>query len=229
MQSDHESEPVDWGWEPSLVPEPAPTDDSPEPFAEQPETNGLAVASLILGLLGMCFLAVPLAMIALAQISNRGQRGRVLALAGMAASGCYMLVGVVAVAFFDSEGSAEEEVAGPAMFAGNLSIGDCVANVRESDVIASVPVVPCDEPHAAEVITQFQMTGPWPGRGESARRADSRCTEELTPALINSPMVTELRSFIYFPANEIQWRNNPVANCLVMRADGKDLTLKIPR
>ncbi|WP_330178926.1 hypothetical protein OHB26_20690 [Nocardia sp. NBC_01503] len=229
MQRDHDSEPTDWGWEPPLVPEPAPTVDSPETPSEQPETNRLAVVSLILGLLGICFFAVPLAMIALAQISNRGQEGKVYARAAMAASGCYLLVGVLAMVFFNPGRSTEEKAATPAALTRTLSVGDCVESVRESDLIASIPTVPCDQPHAAEVITQFPMTGPWPGRDESARRADSRCTEELTPALITSPMVTELRSFIYFPANEIQWRNNPVANCLVMRTDGKDLTLKIPR
>lgn len=72
-------------------------------------------------------------------------------------------------------------------------------------VIGAIPVVSCDQPHAAEVIIQFPV-GPWPSRDESARRADARCTEELTPALINSPLLAELRSFIYFPANAMQWR-----------------------
>ncbi|MBL1079175.1 hypothetical protein JK358_32700 [Nocardia sp. 2] len=205
------------------------TADDPEPPSEQPETNRLAVGSLILGLLGMCFLAMPLGMIALAQIRRRGQRGGVLARAGMAASGCYVLVAVVALVFFAPEGSSEKEAAEPATFTKNLSVGDCVESVRESNTIMSMPVVPCDQPHAAEVITQFSVTGPWPGRDESVRRADARCSEDLTPELIDSPMLTELRSFIYFPANEMQWRNFPTVSCLVMRVDGKDLTQKIPR
>ncbi|WP_228809601.1 DUF4190 domain-containing protein [Nocardia otitidiscaviarum] len=212
-----------------MVPVDEQAESNPEPSPEQPGTNRLAVVTLILGLLGIFFLAVPLGMIALAQIRNRGQQGGVLARAGMAASMCYILAGVMVLAFFPIGGSDEEDEALPPMLSRNLSVGDCVKSVEESDVIDAIPVVPCDQPHAAEVIIQFPVEGPWPGRDESARRADARCSEELTPALIDSPMLAELRSFIYFPANAMQWRDYPKVSCLVMRVDGRDLTLKIPR
>ncbi|WP_282785489.1 DUF4190 domain-containing protein [Nocardia sp. CC201C] len=229
MQRENETDAADWGWEAPLVPADA-AEPSSEPSPERWETNRLAVVTLILGLLGIFFLAVPLGMIALAQIRNRGQRGGVLARAGMAASMCYVLAGVMVMAFFPIGGSDEkEDEALPPMLSRNLAVGDCVESVEESDVIDAIPVVPCDQPHVAEVIIQFPVEGSWPGRDESARRADARCSAELTPALINSPMLAELRSFIYFPANAMQWRNYPKVSCLVMRVDGRDLAMKIPR
>jgi hypothetical protein len=63
---------------------------APPPYAEQPYrqqgTNGLAIASLVLGIVGMVFgsiLAVVFGHVALGQIRRSGQGGRGLAIAGL--------------------------------------------------------------------------------------------------------------------------------------------------
>ncbi|NNH71304.1 DUF4190 domain-containing protein [Nocardia uniformis] len=187
---------------------------------------------MVLGLLGMCLLAMPFGLIALTQIRHRGQRGRGMAMTGLAASGCYILLasfGAAIAMLIDTDESTDEKPSNRAQSVQDVTVGDCVEDVRETDLMFSIPVVPCDQPHAAEVITQFDLTGPWPGRDESARRADAGCTDELTAALIGSPMMEVLVSFVFFPAAESHWQRSKRVSCLVMRADGDDLTQRIPR
>lgn len=65
----------------------------------QRRTNGFAVASLILGILGVVILSVIFGCVALSQIRRRGDDGSGLAIAGLVLSGVWtalMLIGVVA-------------------------------------------------------------------------------------------------------------------------------------
>src|SRR5262245_11533700 len=59
-------------------------------------TNGFAIASLVLGIIGGILLSVIFGIVALTQIKNRGQKGKGLAIAGLACSGAWVL-GIVAV------------------------------------------------------------------------------------------------------------------------------------
>jgi hypothetical protein len=63
------------------------------PVSARPRTNGLAVASFVLAFCGGGgpLVALPLGIVALVQIRRRGQRGRALAIAGVAISAIVLI------------------------------------------------------------------------------------------------------------------------------------------
>ncbi len=68
-------------------------------YAQAVGTNGLAIASLICGILGTSLVAVILGHIALSQIKKTGQEGRGMAIAGLVLGYLALVVSVIAVIF----------------------------------------------------------------------------------------------------------------------------------
>ncbi|GAB3207204.1 DUF4190 domain-containing protein [Nocardia tengchongensis] len=206
-------------------------------------TNGFAIATLILGLLGACLLAVPFGFIALNQTKQRNQAGRGLAIVGLIASGLWVLLFVVvfaiaAVTDSSTTASSDNTTRTSALADSPTSIsidevktGDCVQTVKENNHIRKVTVLPCDSPHDGEVITQVHLPGSWPGSSDASfDKASEACQVQLDKLLASSPVVDKLESFILYPANEVQWsKSNGRATCMVHNADGQKLTVKVPR
>ncbi|WP_196054487.1 DUF4190 domain-containing protein [Nocardia aurantiaca] len=215
------------------------------PMAPPPpqSTNGLAIAALILGLLGACLLAVPFGIIALTQIKQRNQNGKGLAIGGLIASGVWALIVVIlfvvgAVNGSDTSASQDNTTRTAALPDSPTSIsvdevktGDCLQTVEENNHIRKVTVLPCDSPHDAEVITQVHLTGSWPGSLDASfKKANDACLDEIDKQLSKSSMYDQLETFILYPANETQWNKlNGRATCMVHDANGKKLTAKVPR
>lgn len=222
---------------PSLETPPTPSevadDQSSHPgISPQPrDTNRLATAALITGVLGMFVFAVPLGLVALGQIKTRGQAGRGQAVGGLVAS---VFWAVVAVAVLIGGVLLSDKVSAPTDSAhsiptSDVKIGDCVEHSEDSDRIQRVTVVPCDQQHDAEAITEVFLDGPWPGLSEVKRRADNTCTDKLVEALDRSPVLDQLRTYVLYPSNEIMWRTTTRASCLVIDGTGGKLVGKIPR
>src|SRR5207249_771950 len=100
------------------------------PPQQQQGMNGFAIASLIFGVIGGCFLSVIFGVVALNQIKKRGQRGRGLAIAGLVLSAIWVVVVVIGVVVSaGSSGhrdSAGEVDKGGSQSVGKLRDGDCV-------------------------------------------------------------------------------------------------------
>ncbi len=146
------------------------------------ETNGLAIASLILGIIAIVPVAIVLGIVALVQISRRGDNGKGLAIAGITISCAWIVVAAVAIVVLvgnivgrDAEGRIDE-----AGLIDELSLapGDCLNDPQEDALL--LHAVPCDEPHDAEVFARFTLDGDgWPGRGNIRRRASAGCRNRL--------------------------------------------------
>jgi len=80
-------------------PAPYPQPVAPAPF--RPPTNGLAIATLVLGILGFALLPVILGHVALGQIRRRGEAGTGLAIAGLVlgylALAGYIVLGILLI------------------------------------------------------------------------------------------------------------------------------------
>lgn len=160
------------------------------PPAGQAPTSGFAIASLILGLLGVVVLSVIFGIVALRRIKRRGLRGRALAIGGLVASGLWTLVigAVVALAVLTG---AERTTAGEVTDGGSVSVddlrvGDCLNDVEETDSTLSVDVLPCGQLHDAEVVSSFDLPDDrFPGQEAIFDEADKRCgaavSEESVP------------------------------------------------
>ncbi len=159
---------------------------APHPPYPPPPTSGLAVASLVTGVV-CCVppLGLVLGLLALHGIRRTGRRGRGMAVAGIALSSVSTLLVSVALAVGPSVGGL------PALVDELRHGGDGSASVHrlergicfdqpggasEEQEVAAITEVPCDEPHDAEVTGTFRLDGSaYPGVERIERQAEQRC------------------------------------------------------
>jgi hypothetical protein len=143
---------------PSGYPQPYPPPPGyayPPPYRQT--TSGFAVASLVCGALGGILLSVIFGIIALGKTKPGGQRGRGMAIGGLALSAVWATVIAVAIAF------AALSPTRPVR-AQDIKVGDCFAELPSGNRISSVNTVSCDRPHVAEVAGVVTIPdGPFPG------------------------------------------------------------------
>jgi hypothetical protein len=147
-------------------------------------TNGFAIASLILGIIGWVPVSIIFGIIALTQAKKRQQSGRGLAIAGIVLSAVWIVGIVAAISLVLANGAERDETGeiteGGSVSSFDLATGDCINGLEESTNIASLPAVPCAEPHEGEVFGKFDITtGSWPGDAEIAKQAEEGCVERL--------------------------------------------------
>jgi hypothetical protein len=177
---------------------------------EPARTSGFAIAAFVLGILPAVVLAPVFGIIALRRIKQRNQRGRGLAIAGLALSGAWALVIAIVVAVALLTG-AERDATGEVAEGGDLSVfevqtGDCLTGVTETEAATSVEAVPCDQLHDAEVVTSFELPDEgWPGLDPVIGQAEARCAQS-TSELPSSPAVEEGEVF-YFHPTEQSWES----------------------
>ena len=171
------------------------------------ETNGLAIASLILGIIAIVPVSIVLGIIALVQIGRRGDNGKGLAIAGISISCAWVVIGGVAIVLLagnivgrDADGRIDE-----AGLIDELSLvaGDCVNDPEEDAVLLSA--LPCAEPHDAEVFARITLSGDgWPGADNIRRRARAGCRNRLAQS---HPREFEalIGGVTYFSPDRVDW------------------------
>ncbi|WP_406442577.1 DUF4190 domain-containing protein [Streptomyces sp. NBC_01613] len=152
------------------------------PYNRPAPVNGVAVASLVLGIL--CLLpaaGLVLGLIALGQIRRNGERGRSMAVTGVVLSslGLALWVAALASGALLDVWSGFRDAAGDKGSAYSLTKGQCFDSPSGSlgGVTYDVDKVPCDRQHDAEVFAAFKLTGGvgYPGDGKVTEAADARC------------------------------------------------------
>ncbi|KUN82679.1 hypothetical protein AQJ66_21280 [Streptomyces bungoensis] len=150
------------------------------PYNQPAPVNGLAIASLVLGLL--CCLpgvGLVLGLIALPQIRRRGERGTALAVTGSVLSGLGLALSVL---MFATGGASDfwkgfkEGARGGASI--SLVKGECfdAPGGRLSGETYDVDKVPCSGVHDGEVFASFRLrAGRYPGDDSVTGTADERC------------------------------------------------------
>lgn len=144
-------------------------------------SSGFATASLLFGLLGGVLLSAIFGIIALSRIRKRGQTGRGQAIAGLALSGCWLLVIVIGATFAilsdagDDYPNVAHGNAEPTISVTDLKPGYCVNGIQTTSDMADLPIVSCAEPHEAEAYAVSTLPdGAWPrshDRAEAGREA----------------------------------------------------------
>ncbi|WP_053850674.1 DUF4190 domain-containing protein, partial [Streptomyces sp. NRRL B-24085] len=181
------------------------------PYARPSSVNGLAVASLVLGVL-CCFPAVGLVLgvIALAQIRKKGQSGKGLAIAGSILSSLGLALWVTALATgglseaWDgfkkgaTEGTAFSVVKGQCFDAPGGSLEGLTYDVDE---------VPCAGEHDGEVFGEFRMTGSaFPGDSAVSAAADEKCYPLQDTYAMDTWALPEDVDVYYFGPTRQSWR-----------------------
>ncbi|MFI5532121.1 DUF4190 domain-containing protein [Kitasatospora sp. NPDC051853] len=185
-----------------------------------PGTNGMAVASLVLGILGLFCLAwtlgLGLGIAALRQLKRRPQRGKGMAVAGIVLSSCWALV-TLALAPYFVEGIKEGvQEAGSRAAVFDLKAGDCMKEATgHREVRARFTVVPCSEPHHGEVFGVVHLPGTdHPGTSQLERTVSLQCIGPqyaYTPDHWSIPATVESTSI--YPDREA-WPSTKRAICL---------------
>jgi hypothetical protein len=196
-----------------------------------PGTNGLAIAALVCGIVGLfpvaAVFAVVLGIVALNQLRERVQRGRGMAIAGIVL-GTLALVGwvilfVVAVATSEPERNASGQVTAASTVAiDTLRAGDCFDGVPKKavDYVDDVTVKPCAGPHEGQVGAIVTLpAGDFPGDKKSADLAGRTCGDKLEP-LMREEAFGDLDLLYVYPDSAFAWKMDRSAICILAARTG---------
>lgn len=208
---------------------PAVPESTAEPAAgpAPPKLSGLAVAALVTGLIGcVSFLGLVLGIAALLRIRRTGERGRGLAIGGIAAFAAWTAVTAIGVAtgtlsFWAATPDAEGR--GPLDRAYRIptQVGQCLTLAGEG-IDADTVLTRCEEPHNAQILHSFQLEpGPYPGDEAVQQRATAGCRSAKgrlrTPLPTPPPTLTLAMTY----ADGRDWeRGNRLVVCYVRAAEG---------
>lgn len=126
-------------------------------------TNGLAVASLALGITpaGAGIPAVVLGIVALRRVTETGQRGKAQAIAGIVLGAVWAVLLAMVMFVGLPSGEATRDASGRIVAAGDIPIGslragDCIKEYAAGSSLTELHGVPCTESHVAEVVGEFE-------------------------------------------------------------------------
>lgn len=225
---------------------PAEFGDGPPYPLDEPDgpTNGFAVASFVLGLLGIgSILSYVFGVVALRQIRLSGQRGRGLAIAGLALSAMWTLLVIAFVLLNSKTPPAKTPVAGgstptasssspaaspvPSGSAGTANVfslvtGECFQNPPASQTVLGityVTVTPCTKRHNAQVFVEFPATGTsYPGSAALQREADQGCHKRVSRTIVKSKITPTMTLRYLYPLAGSWAQGHRTISCLIVDA-----------
>ncbi|MEU6354633.1 DUF4190 domain-containing protein [Streptomyces sp. NPDC047072] len=180
------------------------------PYNRPASVNGLAVASLVLGVL-CCFPAVGavLGVIALVQIRKKGQTGKGLAIAGTILSSLGLALWILLLATGSlsrmSEVFQESDVEGSTF---SVPEGQCFNAPGKSleGLTYDVDEVPCEGEHEGEVFGEFAMSGDtFPGDDAVSAAADEKCYPLQNAYAMDSWALPDDVDVYYFGPTRQSW------------------------
>lgn len=187
--------------------------------------EGFAIASLILGIIPFLagLLGIIFGFVALRRIRSTGRSGRGMAIAGIIL-GTLWLTFVVGVVIIGALGEADRADDGTVTSRGSvtatdLRVGDCPSSLPER-VTTTLQLVPCSQPHRAEVYSTFPLAGSsFPGDAEVARFGEGGCVDRL-PAFVGPARVDAFDVYFLHPTDQ-SWRlGDRKVHCLLTAPDG---------
>ncbi|OKJ93438.1 hypothetical protein AMK26_33580 [Streptomyces sp. CB03234] len=177
--------------------------------------NAFAVAALVTSLLCLAPLGVVFGIVALVQISRRAQRGKGLAVAGVAVSGAVLLLLGIAAAVVDVRvwappaRGADGEVVKPGWTTfHSIGSGDCFTPRsglpgRDGPPTpgTDVRLLPCDAPHRAEAYATFRLPEQdrAPGRDEVVAIARPQCAKFFLDYTADPIAFGPLQTYFFHP------------------------------
>jgi hypothetical protein len=197
-----------------------------------PGTNGFAIASFVLGLLGGVLLSVIFGSVALAKLHDRPQRGKGLAIAGLCLSGAWLVAVAVVLVVGSVTAAQRSATTGQITKNGHLSVfslrtGDCFQNPTGSQhtlELTQVTAVPCTSLHNAQVMAELPVRGSaYPGRAAFRAQAVPGCTARVA-AVVDRSKVTATMQLTYIYPQPQSWADgHKTISCLLVDSS-QDLT-----
>ncbi|MEW2137899.1 DUF4190 domain-containing protein [Streptomyces sp. NPDC005409] len=204
-------------------PSPQPAWGPPPGYGQQQAgLNGFALASLLVGLLCFPPLGIVFGAVALVQIAKKRERGKVLAIVGLAVSvamtGALVFTAErVASAVGDRFGTlgglpdADTDVEGELTDMDDLRVGDCF-NVPGGDLMDERPLtykVDCVQVHHGEVTAAKSLgaaDAPGAAAGEDERASEDACWKAQDEYAMDTWALPEYAEMFYYAPSRQSWR-----------------------
>jgi hypothetical protein len=174
---------------------PAPAQPAADTPAPRRPTDGVAVATLVSGLVPAIPVTLILGPTALIRISHSGARGRALAITGLVLAGLWTVAAAIVAAAIITRPPPPKPVTLPRVF--SLQVGECLTSGPNG--ISSPQVLSCSQAHDAEVFAHFRVAGPhYPGTTALQQQARQGCAIRLSGYLNPELSAASLaQSFVY--------------------------------
>lgn len=173
-------------------------------------TNGLAITSLVLGIMGFLVITIPVNLIlglaALVRTRRRGDKGVGLAVTGLILSLLWAVgigVGVAALSkWHEPKRDANGQINSTQKAAPDtLRVGDCVA--PQTGEVTTVKAQPCSTPGSNKVFAVFSLPqASWPGNATSSASAERGCTKRYEASHTTAKKQSQL---YYLSPSKAQW------------------------
>jgi hypothetical protein len=189
--------------------------------------NGFAIASLVTGIvapLGGGLLSIIFGIVALVQIRRRRQRGKGLAIAGLAITAAYLaaIAVLITVSLLNSSPMRNDNgeiIRSGSVEADSLRVGDCLEDLDGTGI--DLPGLPCAEPHLAEVYAVFDMDGDWPGEHTVTARAGESCADHLAIASLDAFEDRAVEVYYFSPTRASWLLGDREVVCVAYFLDGE--------
>jgi hypothetical protein len=198
-----------------------------QPIAPEPRsgTNGFAIASFALSLVGGLVLSVIFGIVALVQLKDRPQAGKGLAVAGLVISGVWIAgfaVLIVVLLNVSADRTPQGTLASPGRISvDDLRVGDCANGLQESQFVTSVDGVPCSSQHEGEVFAAFTLpAGTYPGADEVRRQAEDGCAWRFDVYASDAENLDGLELFYLYPSSSSWGRGSRTVTCVATDPTG---------
>jgi Domain of unknown function (DUF4190)/Septum formation len=177
------------------------------PYAVKPPTSTWAVVSLVSGIVGGILVSVITGVVALNKTRDGREGGRGMAIAGLVLSGMWVLIlAAGALLLYGSHGDSVR----PA----SLAVGDCLAELPQSDRVFTIDTTPCDQPHLGEVFTNITVPdGDFPG-DEAIESYQDRCHPALAEYFPPAVDDDSVGLYLLFPTAESWQRGDRTVTCI---------------
>jgi hypothetical protein len=104
-----------------------------------------------------------------------------------------------------------------------VSVGDCLSEAASEGEVSAVPIVPCSEPHDAEIYHDFQLEGTdYPGDEQVTTLADEGCFAAFED-FVGVPYDASTLEMTYYPPTEGSWNevDDRLISCLILDPEGQ--------
>ena len=160
---------------------------------------------------------------ALLRIRTNHRKGRGMAIAGIVLGACWMvfavIVGIVSALDDADRDRTGTVTAGGTVTAQDLRAGDCLAALPEGET-RTLKLVPCAQPHRAEVFTSFPLSGSrFPGADEVDRLGAGGCLERLS-LHVGPTRADDYEVHYMFPTAHSWSLGDRQVHCLLSARDG---------
>jgi hypothetical protein len=192
-------------------------------FDQPTRTNGFAIASLVLGIIGGAVISAILGFVALGKIKRTGERGR-----GMAVAGIFLSVIWIIILLTVTVGNLGRATRGPngqvnkggTLSVFSLHVGDCFNLPSSLSGIQTVTAIPCTQSHDAQVYATFSLGGSaYPANIKQL--GDQGCEERK--GSVNTSLVTSSMNIYSFYPDQNGWASGSTSVQCAIASPGADI------